>query len=77
MSITLDTITHAVNTFNDIPDINFDSIDIGEFANDVEIYTNTPAVMIPTKLNAMASSMKTKLKHLLMIFLSHGQITLV
>ena len=59
MSITLDTITHAVNTFNDIPDINFDSIDIGEFANDVEIYTNTPAVMIPTKLNAMASSMKT------------------
>lgn len=59
MSITLDTITHAVNTFNDIPDITFDSIDIGEFANDVEIYTNTPAVMIPPKLNAMAASMKT------------------
>ena len=59
MSITLDTITHAVNPFNDIPNITFDSIDIGEYANEVEIYTNTPAVMIPTKLNAMASSMKT------------------
>lgn len=59
MSITLDTITHAVNSFNDIPDITFDSVDIGEFANEVEIYTNTPAVLIPTKLNAMASSMKT------------------
>jgi plastocyanin len=59
MSITLDTITHAVNPFNDIPNITFDPIDIGEYANEVEIYTNTPAVMIPTKLNAMASSMKT------------------
>jgi plastocyanin len=59
MSITLDTITHAVNSFNDIPDVTFNSIDIGEFANDVEIYTNTPAVMIPAKLNAMAGSMKT------------------
>ena len=59
MSITLDTITHAVNSFNDIPNITFDSIDIGEFANEVEIYTNTPAVLIPTKLNAMAASMKT------------------
>jgi|LWDU01.1.fsa_nt_gi plastocyanin len=59
MSITLDTITHAVNSFNDIPDVTFNSIDIGEFANDVEIYTNTPAVMIPSKLNAMAGSMKT------------------
>ena len=59
MSITLDTITHAVNPFNDIPNITFDTIDIGEYANAVEIYTNTPAVMIPTKLNAMASSMKT------------------
>ena len=58
MSITLDTITHAVNSFNDIPDITFDSVDIGEFANEVEIYTNTPAVLIPTKLNAMAASMK-------------------
>ncbi len=59
MSITLDTITHAVNEFNDIPDVTFDAIDIGEFANDVEIYTNTPAVLIPAKLNAMAGSMKT------------------
>jgi len=59
MSITLDTITHAVNSFNDIPDVTFNSIDIGEFANEVEIYTNTPAVLIPAKLNAMAGSMKT------------------
>lgn len=59
MSVTLSSITTAVDPFNDIPDITFDSIDVSAFTEEVEIYTNTPAVMIPTKLNAMASSMKT------------------
>ena len=59
MSVTLSNITTAVDPFNDIPDITFDSIDITAFTEEVEIYTNTPAVMIPTKLNAMAGSMKT------------------
>ena len=59
MSVTLSTITTAVDPFNDIPDITFDSIDVSAFTEEVEIYTNTPAVMIPTKLNAMALSMKT------------------
>jgi len=58
MSVTLSTITTAVDPFNDIPDITFDSIDVSAFTEEVEIYTNTPAVMIPSKLNAMASSMK-------------------
>jgi len=59
MSVTLSSITTAVDPFNDIPDITFDSIDVSAFTEEVEIYTNTPAVMIPTKLNAMATSMKT------------------
>ena len=58
MSVTLSNITTAVDPFNDIPDITFDSIDVTAFTEEVEIYTNTPAVMIPSKLNAMASSMK-------------------
>lgn len=58
MSVTLSSITTAVDPFNDIPDITFDSIDITAYTEEVEIYTNTPAVMIPTKLNAMAGSMK-------------------
>tara|TARA_B100001245_G_scaffold236644_1_gene229144 strand:+ start:3413 stop:7000 length:3588 start_codon:yes stop_codon:yes gene_type:complete len=58
MSVTLSSITTAVDPFNDIPDITFDSIDVSAFTEEVEIYTNTPAVMIPTKLNAMASSIK-------------------
>jgi len=58
MSVTLSTITTAVDPFNDIPDITFDSIDVSAFTEEVEIYTNTPAVMIPSKLNAMAASMK-------------------
>ena len=58
MSVTLSQITTAVDPFNDIPDITFDSIDVSAFTEEVEIYTNTPAVMIPSKLNAMASSMK-------------------
>ena len=58
MSVTLSNITTAVDPFNDIPDITFDSIDVTDFTEEVEIYTNTPAVMIPSKLNAMASSMK-------------------
>ena len=63
MSVTLSSITTAVDPFNDIPDITFDSIDVSAFTEEVEIYTNTPAVMIPTKLNAMASSMKTWLNN--------------
>ena len=59
MSVTLSSITTAVDPFNDIPDITFDSIDVTAYTEEVEIYTNTPAVMIPTKLNAMASSMKS------------------
>jgi plastocyanin len=59
MSVTLSTISTAVDQFNDIPDITFNSIDITEFVEEVEIYTNTPAVMIPTKLNAMASNIKS------------------
>ena len=58
MSVTLSTITTSVDPFNDIPDITFDSIDVTDFTEEVEIFTNTPAVMIPSKLNAMASSMK-------------------
>ena len=58
MSVTLSTITTAVDPFNDIPDITFDSIDVTAYTEEVEIYTNTPAVMIPSKLNAMAASMK-------------------
>ena len=58
MSVTLSTISTAVDPFNDIPDITFDSIDVTAFTEEVEIYTNTPAVMIPSKLNAMATSMK-------------------
>ena len=58
MSVTLSQITTAVDPFNDIPDITFDSIDVSAFTEEVEIYTNTPAVMIPSKLNAMAASMK-------------------
>ena len=58
MSVTLSTITTAVDPFNDIPDITFDSIDVTAFTEEVEIYTNTPAVMIPSKLNAMATAMK-------------------
>ena len=58
MSVTLSSITTAVDPFNDIPDITFDSVDVTAFTEEVEIYTNTPAVMIPTKLNAMAASMK-------------------
>jgi plastocyanin len=58
MSVTLSSITTAVDPFNDIPDITFDSVDVAAFTEEVEIYTNTPAVMIPTKLNAMAASMK-------------------
>jgi plastocyanin len=59
MSVTLSTISTTVDQFNDIPDITFESIDITEFVEEVEIYTNTPAVMIPTKLNAMAGNMKS------------------
>jgi|LWDU01.1.fsa_nt_gi plastocyanin len=59
MSVTLSTISTTVDQFNDIPDITFTGIDITEFVEEVEIYTNTPAVMIPTKLNAMASNMKS------------------
>ncbi len=59
MSVTLSTISTTVDQFNDIPDITFESIDITEFVEEVEIYTNTPAVMIPTKLNAMAANMKS------------------
>jgi plastocyanin len=59
MSVTLSNINTAVDTFNDIPDITFDSIDVTAYTEEVEIYTNTPAVMIPSKLNAMAASMKT------------------
>ncbi len=59
MSVTLSTISTQVDQFNDIPDITFNSIDITEFVEEVEIYTNTPAVMIPTKLNAMAGNMKS------------------
>ena len=59
MSVTLSTISTQVDQFNDIPDITFESIDITEFVEEVEIYTNTPAVMIPTKLNAMAGNMKS------------------
>ena len=59
MSVTLSTISTQVDQFNDIPDISFTGIDITEFVEEVEIYTNTPAVMIPTKLNAMAANMKT------------------
>ena len=59
MSVTLSTISTQVDQFNDIPDITFTGIDITEFVEEVEIYTNTPAVMIPTKLNAMAANMKT------------------
>jgi len=58
MSVTLSSINTAVDPFNDIPDITFDSIDVTAFTEEVEIYTNTPAVMIPSKLNAMAASMK-------------------
>ena len=58
MSVTLSNITTAVDPFNDIPDITFDSIDVSAYTEEVEIYTNTPAVMIPAKLNAMAASMK-------------------
>ena len=58
MSVTLSNINTAVDPFNDIPDITFDSIDVTAFTEEVEIYTNTPAVMIPSKLNAMAASMK-------------------
>ena len=58
MSVTLSSITTAVDPFNDIPDITFDSIDVSAFTEEVEIYTNTPAVMIPTKLNAMAAGIK-------------------
>ena len=58
MSVTLSSINTAVDPFNDIPDITFDSIDVSAFTEEVEIYTNTPAVMIPSKLNAMAASMK-------------------
>lgn len=59
MSVTLSTISTQVDQFNDIPDITFSAIDITEFVEEVEIYTNTPAVMIPTKLNAMAANMKS------------------
>jgi len=58
MSVTLSSISIAVDPFNDIPDITFDSIDVSAFTEEVEIYTNTPAVMIPTKLNAMAAGIK-------------------
>jgi len=58
MSVTLSNINTAVDPFNDIPDITFDSIDVTAYTEEVEIYTNTPAVMIPSKLNAMAASMK-------------------
>jgi plastocyanin len=58
MSVTLSNINTAVDPFNDIPDITFDSIDVTAYTEEVEIYTNTPAVMIPSKLNAMALSMK-------------------